>query len=177
MKNKLTSADERILMAWEKYMESPERELQLFCTVNNTTIRNLSLILKLIHKKTITEFLTEYSQTKCINPNCGHTTKYKITGYKYDKFCSPECRTVYGGHTQYAGKKKLNAVDKFDLGNNRKLIATIKKSLFSKMSIVDYKYYLDIIAIIITTDKLSKTNVDKILSMYLPIRYKVPKTL
>jgi hypothetical protein len=92
MKKIIPQQQERLLINFEKYIESGERDIPFFCKTNETLPRTISNIIISVYGQSLQEFMTEYSNNVCSHPECINFTKYKVTGHKYDTFCSTHCR-------------------------------------------------------------------------------------
>lgn len=97
MKSSLSSSDEKLLDAFEAMIDSGERNVVSLVYKHQTTIRNLSQVLLLIHRTDLQSFMTKYSNVKCASPVCGNTTKYKVNRHSYGYFCCTKCRYNWKG--------------------------------------------------------------------------------
>lgn len=91
MKN-ISRKQEQLLIKFEKFIELGYRDIPFFCTEHDTTPRKISHILIPIYNITLQDFMSKYSNHLCEHPCCINFTKYKVTGHKYDLFCSLDCR-------------------------------------------------------------------------------------
>lgn len=136
MNNTLSKSQESILNNFEKHIEAGHRIVPLFCEEHKTTPRNLSYLLSIVHKTTLQDFLSEYSNYLCGRVGCINFTKYKVTGHKYDAFCSTECR-YKASHSNY---HKTLTLDEQTL-LIKEMIIRVQAS--KKLSPLEKRYFLE----------------------------------